>query len=117
MKQSDAKNNAIDKALIILSTFTQNNMAKVQSVVDDKKGLIVHAEAVNDVNDLNQFARQIEHAKEVLQKPCEVACADAGYADTDELAKIDAKGIKVIVPSHQQASGDGKKPFSKQKFS
>ena len=89
----------------------------VQSVVDDKKGLIVHAEAVNDVNDLNQFARQIAQANEVLQKPCEVACADAGYADTDELAKIDVKGIKVIVPSHQQASGDGKKPFSKQQFS
>jgi len=82
----------------------------VQSVVDDKNGLIVHAEAVDDVNDLNQFARQIEQANEVLQKPCEVACADAGYADTEELEKIDAKGIKVIVPSHQQVSGDGKKP-------
>jgi transposase len=89
----------------------------VQTVVDDKNGLIVHAEALNDVNDLNQFARQIKQANEVLQKPCEVACADAGYADTEELEKIDAKGIKVIVPSHQQASGDGKKPFSKQQFS
>ena len=88
----------------------------VQSVVDDKNGLIVHAEALDDVNDLNQFARQIEQANEVLQKPCEVACADAGYADTEELEKIDAKGIKVIVPSHQQVSGDGKKPFSKQQF-
>ena len=34
-------------------------------VVDDKNGLIVHAEAVNDVNDRNQFTRQIEHAQEL----------------------------------------------------
>ena len=52
----------------------------MQSVVDDKNGLIVHMEAVSDAADLNQFARQIEQAKEVLEKPCEVACADAGYA-------------------------------------
>ena len=29
----------------------------VQSVVDDKNGLIVNAEAVNDTNDIDQFAR------------------------------------------------------------
>jgi hypothetical protein len=88
----------------------------VQSVVDDKNGLIVHAEAVNDVNDRNQFARQIEQAHEVLKKPCKTACADAGYADTDELEKIDAKGIKVIVPSQRQALHEGEKPFSKSEF-
>jgi len=30
----------------------------VQSVVDDKHGLIVHSEAVNEATDVNQFARQ-----------------------------------------------------------
>jgi len=89
----------------------------VQSVVDDKNGLIVHAEAVNDTSDLNQFAPQIEQAHEVLEQPCEIACADAGYADTDELEKIDAQGIKVIVPSQRQALREGEKPFSKQEFS
>jgi transposase len=88
----------------------------VQSVVDDKKGLIVHTEAVSDANDGNQFARQIEQANEVLDKPCEAACADAGYADTDELEKIDNKGIKVIVPSQRQALHKGEKPFSKSEF-
>jgi len=42
----------------------------VQSVVDDKNGLIVHAEAVNDTSDLKQFARQIDQANDVLAKPC-----------------------------------------------
>jgi transposase len=89
----------------------------VQSVVDDKNGLIVHAEAVNDTSDLNQFAPQIEQAQEVLEKPCETACADAGYADTDQLEKIDANGTKVIVPSKRQAEQKGKNPFNKQHFS
>jgi hypothetical protein len=88
----------------------------VQSVVDEKNGLIVHAEPVNEVNDLHQFANQIDQANEVLGKNCETACADAGYADTDELEKIDAKGIKVIVPSHRQALREGAKPFNKQEF-
>jgi len=88
----------------------------VQSTVDDKNGLIVHAEAVNDASDDNQFAKQIKQANEVLEQPCEVACADAGYADTEELEKIDSKGIKVIVPSRRQALHDGEKPFSKSEF-
>lgn len=88
----------------------------VQSVVDDKNGLIVHAEAVNDATDLNQFARQVEQAHEVLEKPCETSCADAGYADTEELEKIDAQGIKVVVPSQRQALREGEKPFSKSEF-
>lgn len=88
----------------------------MQSVVDDKHGLIVHAEAVSDTNDLNQFARQIDQANDVLEKPCEVACADAGYADTEELQKTDAKGIKVVVPSQRQALHKEEGPFSKSHF-
>lgn len=88
----------------------------IQSVVDDKHGLIVHAEAVSETSDLNQFAEQIDHASDVLGKPCEVACADAGYADTEELQKLDAKGIKVVVPSQRQALHKEEGPFSKSHF-
>ena len=88
----------------------------VQSVVDDKHGLIVHTDAVSDTSDVNQFARQIEQANEVLEKSCDVACADAGYADTDELEKIDVQGIKVIVPSQRQALHEEESPFSKSHF-
>ena len=88
----------------------------VQNVVDDKHGLIVHAEAVNDTSDVNQFARQIEQANELFDKPCEAACADAGYADTDELEKVDGQGIKVVVPSQRQALHKEEGPFSKSHF-
>jgi len=88
----------------------------VQSVVDEKHGLIVHAEAVSETSDVNQFARQIEQAHEVLAESCKVACADAGYADTEELQKIDAQGIKVVVPSQRQALHEEEGPFSKSHF-
>jgi len=89
----------------------------VQSVVDDTHGLIVHAQAVSETSDVNQFAEQIEQAQEVLNKPCEVACADAGYADTNELKKIDDQRIKVVVPSQRQALHQKEeKPFSKNQF-
>ena len=75
----------------------------LQSVVDEKHGLIVSCDVVNENNDLHQFANQIEQAHETLGKKCETACADAGYALVDELEKIDVQGIKVIVPSQKQA--------------
>jgi transposase len=88
----------------------------VQSVVDEKHGLMVHAEAVSETSDVNQFARQIEQAHEVLPESCKVACADAGYADTEELQKVDAQGIKVVVPSQRQALHEEEGPFSKSHF-
>jgi transposase len=88
----------------------------VQSVVDDQHGLIVHAEAVNATSDVNQFACQVERANALLETPCKVACADAGYSDTDELEKIDEQGIKAIVPSQRQALHGEESPFSKAHF-
>ena len=88
----------------------------VQAVVDDKHGLIVHVEAVSDTSDLNQFAVQIDKANEIVEKPCEVAVADAGYADTEELKKVDDQQIKVVVPSQRQALHEEEGPFSKSHF-
>jgi len=88
----------------------------VQNVVDDKNGLIVHAEAVSDTSDYNQFSRQIEQAQELLEKRWDVACGDAGYADTEDLEKVDFQGIRVIVPSQRQALHEEEPPFSKSAF-
>lgn len=91
----------------------------VQSTVDGKHGLIIQAEAVSQSNDYNQLSRQVETATEVLgQKPQHV-CADAGYADVDDVKKIDPE-INVIVPSHKQAQEENGRcpvrPFDKQYF-
>jgi transposase len=117
-KEGDKKliNQTDTDCAIMQSVQGSHASYNVQSVVDEQHGLIVQAEAVNATSDVNQFARQIEEANTLFVKPCEVACADAGYADTDDLEKIDKKGIKVIVPSQRQALHEEESPFSKSHF-
>lgn len=87
-----------------------------QSVVDEKYGLIVNSDVVNESNDIHQFSEQIDRANEVLDTPCETACGDAGYSDIDELEKIDKQNIEVVVPSQRQASGKTVQPFDARNF-
>jgi transposase len=87
-----------------------------QIVVDEKHGLIVSSDVVNEHNDRNQFAQQIEHANETLGTKCQTACGDAGYANTDELKKIDDQNINVIVPTQKQAHDTKPGPFDKEHF-
>ena len=88
----------------------------MQTVVDERHGLIVHADVVADNNDLGQLADQVEQAHETLEHPCQTVCADAGYANYDELEKIDHEQIKVVVPSWRQAMSRAAKPFDKSEF-
>ena len=87
-----------------------------QIVVDNKHGLIANSDVVNESNDLNQFAHQINQANETLGKKCKVASGDAGYSDINELKKIDSQGIKVIVPNKQQASNTVVSEFDRHNF-
>lgn len=87
-----------------------------QTVVDEKHGLIINSDVVNENNDIHQFAAQIEQAGRTLEKKPQAACADSGFADIDELEKIDKEGIKVIVPSARQASEKTAGAFDKSKF-
>jgi hypothetical protein len=87
-----------------------------QTVVDEKHGLIVSSDVVNENNDLNQFSEQINQANETLEKDCKIACADSGYANVDELEKVEGEDIKVVVPSQRQASEKEPEPFDKENF-
>ena len=88
----------------------------VQSVVDDHNGLIVHVDAVNDANDSAQLATQIKGAEDNLKHDCQVACADAGYSNIEEIEKIESEKRTVIVPSQSQASDNQPGPFDKTRF-
>jgi len=87
-----------------------------QIVTDEKKGLIVNSDVVNENNDLNQFAVQIEKANETLEKKCDAASADSGYATTDELKKVADQDIKVVIPSQRQAANREVKEFDRRNF-
>ncbi|KKK49646.1 hypothetical protein LCGC14_3132980, partial [marine sediment metagenome] len=99
------------------SVHGSHSAYNVQSVVDEKHGLIVNSDVVGENNDIHQFAEQVEQANETLDKKCQTACADAGYCGIDELEKIDEQGIKVVVPSKKQAhKGKKEAPFDKSHF-
>lgn len=87
-----------------------------QLVVDEKHGLIVHSDVVSESNDVQQFAPQISEANKTLEKRCEHACADAGYASTEQLKEIHDQGITVIVPSQKQVHNRPPEPFDKERF-
>ena len=87
-----------------------------QIVVDQKHGLIVNSDVVNENNDLHQFSEQIKQASATLDKKPDIACADSGFSDIDELEKVDNEGIKVVVPSIRQASDKERGPFDKSNF-
>jgi transposase len=88
----------------------------LQSVVDDKNGLIVHTDAVSDANDSQQLANQIRGAEDTLDRDCQVACADAGYSDIEQVEKIESEERSAVVPTQQQASAKPPNPFSKCDF-
>lgn len=88
----------------------------VQHVVDNQHGLIVSADPVKDSNDSQQLDQQLANAHEHLGRSCEVACADAGYANTEELEKAEQRKIQVIVPSQTQALHEEPGPFHHDQF-
>ena len=119
LKAEDKKStNTTDPDCKLMHSVQGSHSAyNVQSVVDEKHGLIVNSDVVSENNDIHQFADQIEQANETLDKKCQTACADAGYASIDELEKIDEQGIKVVVPSQKQALKEKKEdPFDKSHF-
>jgi transposase len=120
-KLKDEKVKSINATDLECTQFRSNQGShagyNAQAVVDEKHGLIVSSDVVNENNDCHQFADQIEQANETLGKQCDTACADAGYADVNELEKIDSRGIKVIVPSAKQAEKVKRShPFDKSNF-
>jgi hypothetical protein len=91
----------------------------VQTTVDGKHGLIIHAEAVSQSNDYNQLSVQVQAAAQNIGKIPQHVCADAGYADVEDEKKIDP-AINIIVPSHKQAQEENGrcpvKAFDKERF-
>lgn len=89
-----------------------------QMTVDEKNGLIVNANVVDTSNDLGHFTSEIMSANEILGEDCEVACADAGYFDIDDLKDMKDKDIMVVVPNKKQAAHKPKEQvkFDKENF-
>lgn len=109
--------NMVDKECVRINSVHGTHAGyNAQIVVDDRHGLIASCDVANINNDLGQFSVQVDKAQEELGKKCQIAVADSGYADTDDLAKVDEQGIQVIVPTQMIASGREIGKFDKRNF-
>jgi transposase len=91
----------------------------VQTVVDGKHGLIVHAESTNIPNDAGQFNEQIQNAKDVLGRLPKTAASDTGYYSLPDLSKVDS-AVTVVIPTQKQVlkerHKDNPTAFDKEQF-
>lgn len=91
----------------------------IQATVDEKHGLIINTDVVNQSVDANQLSIQTKQAQDALDKKPKTICADNGYYSIDDIEKIDT-AINVIIPSQGQIikerTPDKIKPFPKDAF-
>jgi transposase len=78
----------------------------LQTAVESQSHLIVAHEVTTDANDLRQLQPMAQAASAVLQTPCTVA-ADAGYANGEQIAALDAQGIISYVATNRAINNQG----------
>ncbi|WP_225616707.1 IS1182 family transposase [Variovorax sp. 38R] len=78
----------------------------LQTAVETQSHLIVAHEVVCEVNDQRQLQPMAEAASRVLQQPCTVV-ADAGYANGEHIAALDAQGITSYVAGERSVNHQG----------
>jgi transposase len=103
-------------SVVVKSPQGTHSGFSMQTVADDKNGLIAHTDVVKEANDFSQLAVQIQEAAKELGRECKVACADAGYSDIVEIEKLESTGKTVVVPSQEQVSHKEADPFAKSAF-
>lgn len=86
-----------------------------QVVTDDKNGLIVHSEIVDDAVDYKQLDKQITKANSNLNQQCKTAVADAGYDDFETMQKLSEKGVEILVPDSRKTRNE-KNEFNRSRF-
>ncbi len=78
----------------------------LQTAVETQSHLIVAHEVVCEVSDQRQLQPMAEAASRVLEQPCTVV-ADAGYANGEHIAALDAQGITSYVAGNRSVNHQG----------
>ena len=78
----------------------------LQTAVETQSHLIVAHEVVCEVSDQRQLQPMAEAASRVLEQPCTVV-ADAGYANGQQIAALQAQGITSYVAVNRSVNNQG----------
>lgn len=86
-----------------------------QAVVDEKKGIIVAEDVVQDENDSQLLNKMYDKAEEELGQNAEANLADSGYYTESEIRKAEEKGLNVLLNRNDRKSMN-KSEFHKSHF-
>jgi transposase len=76
----------------------------VQLVTDDKAGLIVSNDVVNENNDCKQLAPQIRNAQEILETKIHYVVADKGYSNLESFKAVSESNMTLVIPQINYAN-------------
>jgi transposase len=79
----------------------------VQTAVDGETGLIVHHEVTDEGNDSRQLEPMANAAQAELAADQLTVLADTGYSNGEQLANIEAAGMKPVVPAKRAMNNQG----------
>ncbi len=105
-------------ARIMKSKEHNRNIAayNAQAVVDEKAGLLVACEVVQDCNDEQQLNAMIEKVEEQAGQSAARTVADAGYATGREFEQAEKHHRDVAVALPQKMRPDADKPYAASNF-
>lgn len=94
------------------NTFGYN----AQAVADEKEGIVVACETVQDENDTHQLNTMIERAEHETGRTVEQTVADTGYATGPELAQAEEHERDVLVHLPKRMKPNPDSPFHASNF-
>ena len=103
MEEEDReKMNRTDKEAVMFKSRQGSHVGyNVQNSVDEKHGLVVSSDVVNEATDRKQLGAQVMEAEQALEQEVKTVCADSGYDNLSEAAPLHERGIELIVPNQE----------------
>ena len=87
-----------------------------QSVVDAKYGIVVAETVVEQENDCNLLVPMVEEVQSMLGATATDTVADKGYASSEELGRVAARGLEVTVALPKPLQEEGAGPYAASQF-
>jgi transposase len=89
----------------------------VETVTDVASGLIVTVEVTNQASDSGQLGVMLEQVRQQQGVLPEVALADSGYADNEDVEQLESQGVQVLMPPRNERCerAAGKDPYARKR--
>jgi transposase len=87
-----------------------------QAVADDRAGIIVAENAVNDETDYRQLTPMLEEVKANLGEVAKETVADGQYGTVQQLREAEARGYEVLTAPGSEQGGDKRGEYGAEKF-